>query len=158
MQRTIIQQYCFLARHTRICPSVCVSLAQMVRFTLSKDQYVQIPGLVCAALVEILYSEASLSIVVFTAYSAVVPRRRLPSCKRCRLATAPAVSVDGCTVRPNDAPFNCRRPRVPRGCRADMEQFTARRNIAIIATNAQASPQDKATPEAPLAHDNFISL
>ena len=35
-----------------------------------------------------------------------------------------------------------RRPRVPCGCRADMEQFTAGRHVVTIAANVQASPQD----------------
>ena len=36
--------------------------------------------------------------------SAVLPRRRFPPCSWCRLAKAPVVSVDACTVRSNDAP------------------------------------------------------
>jgi len=42
-----------------------------------------------------------------------------------------------------DAPFHCRRPRVPCSFCVDMEQFTIRRHVVVtIAVNVQGSPQD----------------
>ena len=68
---------------------------------------------------------------------------------------APEVSVD-CSSQ-WIMPFHCRRPRIPCGCRADIEQFTTRRRVVTIAANVQASPQDRSVRSNLLVLDNLIS-
>ena len=95
--------------------------------------------------------------------SAVVSRRWLPLCSRCKLlTTVPVVSVDGCTVcatiilpllvtmcsmwlpREHGTVY---RPMPRRHHRCPYSSLTSRLFCSL-----------KATPEASLAHDNFISL
>jgi len=92
-----------------------------------------------------IFNKFKLAVLVYRCLHGLTPSylAEFPSCGQRQVQAATAVSVDGRTDHPVDAPFHGWRPCVPCGCSTHLELSPITRYVGSVTAYFQAPTQDR---------------